>query len=200
MARIKKQKKTSMGLIAILILVIIVVILISGFSSEPYCGNKKCETGETCTSCPQDCGSCQITTTTVITTTVKTTTTTLSECSIKSDCIWCGTDCVLNKPGLVCIAIAPPEGYSCECINGTCTKLPITTTTVKISDGCTDSDGGVKYDVKGTVSGYHLGKPFSQTDFCTGDLLTEYYCLTYYGHKDYNCAYAGKKCVDGVCI
>ncbi len=81
----------------------------------------------------------------------------------------------------------------------TTTVLPNVTTTT-MPDSCTDTDDGVKYDVKGTVSGYHLGKPFSQTDFCTGDTLTEYYCLTYYGHINYNCAYAGKKCLDGTCV
>ena len=95
----------------------------------------------------------------------------------------------------------------------TTTKVPITTTlqvtttvlqnvtTTTMPDSCNDTDGGVKYDVKGTISGYFLGKPYSYTDYCNSDSLIEYYCLaTHYWHVDYNCAYAGKKCVDGACV
>jgi hypothetical protein len=161
MAKIKKRKKISVVLIPMMIFLITFIIMISGILNKPRCGNNECETGEACTSCPQDCGSCPTTTTIKITTTTVPTTTTL--------------------------------------LPTTTTFLPNITTT-KITDSCTDTDGGVKYDVQGTVSGYHLGNPFSYTDYCINDLLKEYYCLTYYGTKEYNCAYAGKKCVDGACV
>jgi hypothetical protein len=202
MARIKK-KNISIALIAIVILVIIGTVLISGILNEPSCGNGKCENGETCTLCTQDCGSCQTTTikttTTEVTTTQTTKTTIILQCNNNSDCMWCGEDCIPKPNDIPCIAIAPPEGFNCDCVNGTCTKVK-TSTTIKMSDSCNDTDDGLKYDIKGTVLGYHLGNFYNYTDFCTGDLLTEYYCLTYYGDRDYNCAYAGKKCVDGACV
>jgi hypothetical protein len=157
----RKKQKISIALITLIILIVMATMLIIGMGNKPSCGNGKCDAGETCTTCQQDCGSCPITTTTKITTSIVPTT-----------------------------SIIPI----------TSTTVLQNTTTTKMSDSCTDTDGGVKYDVQGTVSGYHLGQPFSKTDFCTGDLLTEYYCLTYYGHKDYNCAYAGKKCIDGACV
>jgi len=202
MARIKKQKFLSMTLMAIIILVIISIVLIVGIGSKPYCGNGKCENEETCVSCSQDCGSCPITTTTIKITTTLTpkTTTTISKCYNNSDCMWCNENCIPKPNDIPCIAMAPPEGYSCECVNGLCAKVQASTTTLKISDGCNDTDGGLNYYVQGTVSGYYLGKPFSHTDLCTNDVLTEYYCLTYYGKRQYNCAYAGKKCVDGACV
>jgi len=163
MARTKKQKFLSMTLIAIIILVIIAIVLILGIGSKSSCGNGKCENGETCTSCSQDCGSCPI-----MTTTVKKTTTTKAPIT----------------------TTIPPT---------TTIVLPNVTTT-KMPDSCNDTDGGLNYYVQGTVSGYYLNKPFSHTDFCTGDVLTEYYCLTYYGKMEYNCVYAGKKCVNGACV
>ena len=167
MAKIKKQKRLSLTLIAIMIILIIAVVLIAGIEIKPICGNNKCETGETCSSCQQDCGSCPTTTIVEITTTkVPTTTTALTTTAVELT---------------------------------TTTVLPNATTT-KIPDSCSDTDGGVKYDVQGTVSGYHLGKPYSHTDFCTSDVLTEYYCLIYYGDKIYNCVYASKKCINGACV
>jgi hypothetical protein len=39
-------------------------------------------------------------------------------------CQWCGTNCIAFKPGIACIAIAPPTGYKCESVDGVCTKVP----------------------------------------------------------------------------
>ena len=202
MVRIKKRKNVAVSIIAIIILVILAVVLITGTGNKPYCSNGNCEDEETCLSCPQDCGSCPTTTTIKITTTIPPTTTIISKCYSNSDCMWCGENCIVKRNDIECIAIAPPEGYTCECVNGVCTKVKIsTTTTVKIPDSCNETDGGLKWDVQGTISGYFLGKPYNYTDFCTSDTLTEYYCLgTHYWHMDYNCEYASKKCVDGACV
>lgn len=68
---------------------------------------------------------------------------------------------------------------------------------------CTDSDGGLVYDVFGTVSGYGVnGYPFSKSDVCeTGDYtgyVREYYCSgTTPRAKLYQCN-AG--CSGGACI
>jgi len=206
MAKGKKQKNVSVALITIVIIMVIFIILIASIGNKPLCGNNKCDNEETCTSCPQDCGPCPTTTKTttkVLTTTkIPSTTTTISGCSSNSDCMWCGDNCIPSPNDIPCIALAPPEGYSCECVNRICTKVKVlNVTTTTMPDSCNDTDGGVKYDVQGTISGYFLGKPYSYTDYCNSDSLIEYYCLaTHYWHVDYNCAYAGKKCVDGACV
>jgi hypothetical protein len=68
---------------------------------------------------------------------------------------------------------------------------------------CSDSDGGFTFIVKGTVSGYFYGYPYSVTDFCSGNTtLVEYYCA---GNYKYNyttsCAMNGTTmCSSGACV
>ncbi len=58
---------------------------------------------------------------------------------------------------------------------------------------CTDSDGGLNYNVKGTTN-YLNGSSF--TDQCLGGWLREYYCQNW---VDYRCPY-GYSCGNGACI
>jgi hypothetical protein len=195
----KKRKDMSRFLIPILIILIIFAIFLLTVGNKPTCGNGICDSDESCVSCPGDCGSCQ----TTIETTEKITpkTTILLECSVSSDCVWCGNDCIIKGTDIGCIAVAPPKGYSCECINGVCNIVQINKTVTVIPNSCTDTDGGFKYNVKGTISGYYSDQPYTYTDSCTGDMLTEYYCYTTeYGYNYYNCVYQGKKCIDGACV
>lgn len=71
------------------------------------------------------------------------------------------------------------------------------------SPGCTDSDGGRDYYVKGTVQGWEAGLSSTATDFCDGDTLREFFCginpignRWNYNWEDYNCQYG---CEDGAC-
>jgi len=45
------------------------------------------------------------------------------KCFSNDDCMWCGQECVLRKPDLVCPKIAPPEGFKCICVDGQCTAI-----------------------------------------------------------------------------
>jgi hypothetical protein len=86
-------------------------------------------------------------------------------------------------------------------IPATTTTMPVTTTTIPRS--CSDTDGGIVYTIKGTVSGYKYGQPYSYTDFCnTTAILNEYYCTgVYYTWTSGNCASnTTTQCVDGACI
>jgi len=74
-----------------------------------------------------------------------------------------------------------------------------------ICDSCNDADGGWVPSVKGTVSGYYNGEPYSYTDFCmanTTTMLIEYYCIgTTYAYGNWNCAgNITTICANGACI
>ena len=72
---------------------------------------------------------------------------------------------------------------------------------------CSDTDNGLNYIVKGTVSGYRNNQPYSYTDSCNITLqtyyLTEYACngTTWY-FQSYNCKNYGSSyvCNDGRCV
>ncbi len=82
-------------------------------------------------------------------------------------------------------------------------------TTTTIPNSCSDTDGGWNVNLKGTVSGYYGGSPYSLSDFClpsntTVTMLNEYYCSggRYYSGT-WNCANVNATttaCVDGACI
>jgi hypothetical protein len=83
-------------------------------------------------------------------------------------------------------------------IVATPTTAPTTNATT-----CTDSDGGINYEVKGLVNGiWSDGDTASnQPDVCGGYILNEYYCNVtaspYILMKAYNCPYG---CSDGACL
>ena len=83
-------------------------------------------------------------------------------------------------------------------------------TGVPVPTICTDSDGGINYEVKGTLNGFDRSKnsPDIVVDFCEdsnlGKYLWEYYCddsssgsRWNYNWQNYNCS---NGCSDGACI
>jgi hypothetical protein len=87
-----------------------------------------------------------------------------------------------------CVNLSGSDG---TCYDGACQRLP--------ENNCTDSDGGIVYNVKGTCTD-DVG---SYTDYCTGNVCNEYYCdaqktcsLT---EMDCSTNQSGT-CYDGACI
>ena len=80
------------------------------------------------------------------------------------------------------------------------------TGTTAITQGCKDSDGGIVYNRKGTVTKYNANAITStstlaetKTDVCSAGLLTEYYCTSAggIGSRYIYCGYLG--CSNGAC-
>jgi hypothetical protein len=73
---------------------------------------------------------------------------------------------------------------------------------------CTDSDGGVNYNIKGSIEWVEDGEVKDATDYCSeAGLLGEWYCnpdQSYVGEipssVEYNCAEEGKVCEEGACV
>ena len=64
-------------------------------------------------------------------------------------------------------------------------------------DSCSDTDGGLVYNITGNVSGYSNSSYFLYADSCNGKVLTEYYCSgTRYYSTNYTCPY---NCSSGAC-
>jgi hypothetical protein len=77
-------------------------------------------------------------------------------------------------------------GFGCD--EGICLSPPGNVT-------CTDSDGGVYYYEDGQV---YIGSNLSGDDYCSGDLIVEYYCYSDgVGVNNYECPWG---CQDGACI
>jgi len=64
-------------------------------------------------------------------------------------------------------------------------------------DSCADSDGGLIWNVTGTVSGYKNNSPYSYTDFCPYNMtLVEHYCSgTTALNQTHSCP-----CLNGRCL
>ena len=79
---------------------------------------------------------------------------------------------------------------SCNCVDGACVAVPAVT--------CADTDGGVNFNVKGTVSEKKLANnsTVSQTDKCERGALVEYYCENNKAVSKTNPC----NCVDGACV
>lgn len=83
------------------------------------------------------------------------------------------------------------KAYACPdgCLNGACIK--------KIT--CTDSDGGIKYDVKG----YAISEGYTHYDKCSGSILEEAYCEDIGGGEQavsFDFYLCPNGCSDGKCL
>ena len=87
--------------------------------------------------------------------------------------------------------------YTCPngCFNGAC---------LYANQTCTDSDGGLNFYARGTVAGWNNWMWASENDSCSGNNLTEYYCLgginglgTSMASTTFNCGVRG--CANGAC-
>lgn len=63
---------------------------------------------------------------------------------------------------------------------------------------CSDSDGGINFDIKGTCTDFQTGQTYS--DYCTGNVITEYQCSTTANActaVEFRCPYG---CSQGTCL
>jgi hypothetical protein len=69
---------------------------------------------------------------------------------------------------------------------------------------CSDSDGGIVYNVTGTTSGYYNGSSYEYTDSCfNSSSLTEYFCASAFSNfTGYACGNMGANytCSEGKCM
>ncbi len=118
------------------------------------------------------------------------------------------TDCGLNEECTngQCVQVTHKA-----CLNNACTIVQgpgndeCTTNTHCQQNTCTDTDGGLNYTIRGTVSGQYNGTNYTFTDYCftVNDNLIEYYC----GGTDFamiqaNCTIEvgpGSICQEGAC-
>lgn len=94
---------------------------------------------------------------------------------------------------------------SAGCSSGKCNAVINQT-----NNTCTDSDGGIVTNIKGTVSGYENNKPYSYTDTCLDSTyVKEYYCsFSKPTYNEYSCVGSGgnstgnstTSCLNGACI
>ncbi len=146
---------------------------------------------------------------------------TLSDGTVKKDVCYtttivaeeyCCSDIAPNTGDYFCDSINPPAYgglyMGCgelgkTCVNGACSgDMP----------PCSDSDGGVNYNVKGTATGISSssGGEASRTDYCLSGgsfppgsvFVMETYCNinNYLDEHYYDCAKIGKECIDGACV
>ena len=88
--------------------------------------------------------------------------------------------------------------YGCPyaCSNGACANQ--TTPTNQTNYTCTDSDGGINFNVKGTTTGWYNGSLYTVNDSCKEGVLTEYYCSgANINLTSHNCP---SGCSNGACI
>ncbi|MBN2101975.1 MAG: hypothetical protein JW716_03840 [Candidatus Aenigmarchaeota archaeon] len=72
-------------------------------------------------------------------------------------------------------------------------------------NSCSDTDGGFVPPTTGTVSGYYMGSPYSNTDYCADSTtLVEYWCGGIYaGNSQVSCYDPGNSttmCLNGACV
>jgi len=116
-------------------------------------------------------------------------------CEGPESCTYCPEDCG-ECPTTTTI---PPT---------TTTTSPVTTTIITTTvppNSCSDTDGGLVYTIKGTVSGLSNGVPYSYTDYCQATNSTwilEYYCVgSDWDAQWHDCAgNVTTTCSDGACV
>jgi len=82
------------------------------------------------------------------------------------------------------------------CQNGVCVTSIVNSSNV--SNTCTDTDGGIKYNITGTVSGKYNSVSYSNTDTCSDSLLMEWSCIgTNKSSSLFNCM---NGCWSGQCL
>jgi hypothetical protein len=92
--------------------------------------------------------------------------------------------------------------HSYICSNGACVINSTENQTNQTNQTqCTDSDGGINYNLKGIVSGIMNDNSYNYTDSCSGNTLTEYACSI--GNESYstayNCNLTNRNCSNGAC-
>jgi len=128
----------------------------------------------------------------------------------------CGTWTICNVSTNCGTCIAPQICSNGQCVGSnttlcgdgicgsgeTCTNCPKDCgACVNQTYTCTDSDGGINYNVKGITTEY-LGSNITATgtDFCSNSTLTEYYCSSSRLAKTtYTCS-GNATCIGGACI
>ena len=151
------------------------------------CGDKICNSGETCSSCPTDCGTC----------------TNITTCNGAND-----QNCtVVNGVGIqsrTCTKGLWSSWSSCSVQS--CNAGFVLSGNSCIA-ACTDSDGGLTYYTQGHIKGYFkdqnpMTSPFEGDDYCecgggACNYLYEYSCQGgYINQTTYNCP---KGCINGAC-
>jgi len=90
------------------------------------------------------------------------------------------------------------SGNDCITVQGAGTDECIYDYQCFVNATCTDTDGGINYPVRGTVT----NETHNLTDFCSPTYLYEYYCnaQNWIGHMDVNCESMGYEgCSNGAC-
>ena len=69
-----------------------------------------------------------------------------------------------------------------------------------VVEECLDTDGGIVYEVQGTISGVSVGGlPYTYSDACNGDIITEWYCDETAGPKAETTYVCPNGCENGEC-
>ncbi|MGY4884354.1 MAG: hypothetical protein ACP5NZ_02120 [Nanobdellota archaeon] len=107
-----------------------------------------------------------------------------------------GSECMMTENYCSSTGIQT-KYYQCNgtCTNGACTPA-------SLPDSCTDSDGGIKYNIKGEVTWDINGGRKIFLDYCENEaILNESYCLENVPKTlTRDCGMEGKICKDGACV
>jgi len=67
------------------------------------------------------------------------------------------------------------------------------------ANNCSDTDGGIVYNISGVVSGYLGGAPYSHSDYCSGTYLAEQYCQGTVNMTDWHSCVGNYTCSNNAC-
>jgi hypothetical protein len=129
-------------------------------------------------------------------------------CDVTSQCVndstccscssWTNGACGVER----CLANQRHQNRTCNPVNCQSQTQCIADSSCYIPNSCSDTDGGLVPNLKGTVSGYKNNSTYSYVDSCINNVtLTEYYCSgTSPLNTTYNCYMnTTTHCYDGVC-